>query len=171
MSTTAIIPHPTDQADQPRGITKTVRFEDHGQDFLEWDIENGKVIGCHPFQGSVWIGCFVRNQSIRKGSFLHILTKSERIQMTVKYPVAKVIPINKSYVLSRRKLAMTPGSEWVFFRDGDDLLKDRWSSCAIRIFSACLDEKGEMVLMAERCLPKKVKGIRIRRRVYYSELW
>ena len=27
-----------------------VTFEDQGQDFLEWDIEDGVVVDCRPFQ-------------------------------------------------------------------------------------------------------------------------
>lgn len=39
-----------------RPIT-TVHFEDHGQDFLEWDVdENGTVTDCRPFQASTWVG-------------------------------------------------------------------------------------------------------------------
>lgn len=36
---------------------KRIHFEDHGQDFLWWDIdEEGCVIDCGPFQADVWIG-------------------------------------------------------------------------------------------------------------------
>ena len=35
----------------------TIHFEDHGQDFLEWDVDaNGTVIDCRPFQAAVWVG-------------------------------------------------------------------------------------------------------------------
>jgi hypothetical protein len=35
---------------------KHIEFEDLGQDFLWWevDMETGRVVGCGPFQGSVW---------------------------------------------------------------------------------------------------------------------
>lgn len=36
---------------------KTITFEDMGQDFLEWDIDDKLVVvGCRPFQASVWVG-------------------------------------------------------------------------------------------------------------------
>ena len=43
-----------------------IRFEDHGQDFLEWVIEDlggglGKVIECSPFQNSIWSKMYVLN--------------------------------------------------------------------------------------------------------------
>lgn len=172
MTTTALILHPSVASEEPPKLTKTVRFEDHGQDFLEFDIEDGKVIDCRPFQASIWVGCKVVNTTVRKGSFLNILTKSERLRITLKYPIEKVKKLKLSYQIARRRLAMTPGSEWVFFRDGDEHGKDRWSGREIRIHSASLDDTGEMILMAELCSdPKQGKGIRLRRRVYYSELW
>lgn len=39
---------------------KTLVFEDQGQDFLEWDIDDeDKVVACRPFQGFAWIGTMV----------------------------------------------------------------------------------------------------------------
>lgn len=33
----------------------TIFFEDNGQDFLEWDVdESGVVIDSRPFQGAMW---------------------------------------------------------------------------------------------------------------------
>lgn len=39
-----------------RGPAVTVTFKDHGQDFIEWDIAEGKVVACRPFQAAVWCG-------------------------------------------------------------------------------------------------------------------
>jgi hypothetical protein len=39
----------------------TVRFEDHGQDFLEWDIVDKKVVACRPAQSWLWVGFEVLN--------------------------------------------------------------------------------------------------------------
>lgn len=38
-----------------------VYFEDHGQDFLEWliDDETGKVLDCKPYQARIWVGKYV----------------------------------------------------------------------------------------------------------------
>lgn len=51
-------------------VVTTIRFEDHGQDFLEWDLDvNGKVIECRPFQASIWCGRLVMNNTeLRKYS-------------------------------------------------------------------------------------------------------
>lgn len=36
---------------------KTIFFEDQGQDFLEWDInDDNEVIDSRPFQRRVWVG-------------------------------------------------------------------------------------------------------------------
>jgi hypothetical protein len=57
---------------------RTITFEDHGQDFLKWDIdEKGNVIDCRPFQAWIWcnkivtnhtqlkVGGYVKNKDIR----------------------------------------------------------------------------------------------------------
>ena len=54
----------------------TVFLEDHGQDFLEWDIEDGVVVDCRPFQGWVWVGAKVHNPSIQPGDILEITPKT-----------------------------------------------------------------------------------------------
>lgn len=52
---------------------KRIFFEDDGQDFLEWDInEEGEVVACRPFQGWVWIGVKVHNKDIKPGDHLDI---------------------------------------------------------------------------------------------------
>ena len=37
------------------GTVITIEFEDHGQDFWEWDICNNVVIDCRPFQSFLWV--------------------------------------------------------------------------------------------------------------------
>lgn len=44
---------------------KTIYFEDRGQDFLEWDIQDradgtAVVVACRPFQGFVWKGVLLK---------------------------------------------------------------------------------------------------------------
>ncbi len=39
----------------------TVIFKDEGQDFLEWDIDKGKVVACRPFQEWLWLGTLVHS--------------------------------------------------------------------------------------------------------------
>lgn len=68
----------------------TVHFEDHGQDFLEWDIDaKGVVVGCRPFQADVWAGCVLINNAA-PGARLRILTPRDKRERTVIHPVAKV---------------------------------------------------------------------------------
>ena len=53
----------------------TVLFEDDGQDFLEWDInDKGEVVDCRPSQGDIWIGTKVHNKDIQSGCRLDITT-------------------------------------------------------------------------------------------------
>lgn len=43
--------------------TTIIHFKDHGQDFLEWHVDNatGMIIGCKPFQSVFWVGLRVVN--------------------------------------------------------------------------------------------------------------
>jgi hypothetical protein len=70
--------------------TRTLTFEDHGQDFLEWDIdENGKVVECRPFQGWVWEGAVVHLDTLALGEAPRITPKSGRV-MRLRYPVIDI---------------------------------------------------------------------------------
>ncbi len=69
---------------------RTVFLEDHGQDFLEWDIEDGVVVDCRPFQGWLWKGTKVHNTDIKPGDILKITT-TDGLERTLNYPVEKVM--------------------------------------------------------------------------------
>ena len=70
---------------------------------------------------------------------------------------------------------MTPGSLWVFFRAGDDALRDPWAARTIRIVRATRDKRGRMQLEAEciqlKTIHNNARKVPARRRVKYSELW
>lgn len=70
---------------------KTIVLEDHGQDFLEWDIdEKGVVVGVRPFQEWLWKGTRVLNKIVREGSILKIRLPRRRTDTTLKYRVESV---------------------------------------------------------------------------------
>lgn len=71
---------------------QTIIFEDHGQDFLEWDIKDGIVVECRPFQGWLWNGTKVHNTNIRPGDILKI-TGRDGMRRTLNYRVEKVVEI------------------------------------------------------------------------------
>lgn len=66
-----------------------VHFVDDGQDFLEWDINNGEVVDCSPFQGDAWISTKVHNTDIQEGDILQITTP-HGYEVTLKHPVESV---------------------------------------------------------------------------------
>ncbi|MCK5235903.1 MAG: hypothetical protein KAR06_02870 [Deltaproteobacteria bacterium] len=68
----------------------TVYLEDHGQDFLEWDIEDGVVVACRPFQDWFWKGTRVHNDDIKPGDILFITLRKGMTMTTLKYPVERV---------------------------------------------------------------------------------
>jgi hypothetical protein len=67
----------------------TITFEDHGQDFLEWDIdENGKVIDCRPFQFSVWSKVTVTNKEFKVGG--RVKYTGMGLSGRINYPIAEI---------------------------------------------------------------------------------
>ena len=69
-----------------RGSRHTIVFEDHGQDFLEWEITDGVVTDCRPFQSGVWKGTHVDMTKAAEGQRLPIITASGT--KLILYPVA-----------------------------------------------------------------------------------
>ncbi len=69
----------------------TVTFEDHGQDVLRFHIQDRRVIGCEPFQSSVWCGMEVTFFP-EVGKLLGV-RRADGHEMAIKYPVLKVDPL------------------------------------------------------------------------------
>ncbi len=71
---------------------KTILFEDHGQDFLEWDInELGEVVDSRPYQGWIWSGCMVLNlKELLAGDRISVDIETPRGFRTVNYPIKSV---------------------------------------------------------------------------------
>jgi hypothetical protein len=67
-----------------------VIFQDQGQDFLEWDILEGFVVGCRPCQEDIWKGTRVHDRTINPGDLLTISTTLLRQPRTLEHPVKKV---------------------------------------------------------------------------------
>lgn len=67
-----------------------IEFEDHHQDFLEWEIdENGVVIDSTPFQFKFWGGCQVLNKDeLKVGGYVQL--KTPRGQIQIKYPIKSI---------------------------------------------------------------------------------
>lgn len=73
-------------------VVLRVHFEDHGQDFLRWEINaKGKVIGCEPFQAAHWCGLEVWQPALlRAGDLLHFLDREDDSMRHIKYRLARV---------------------------------------------------------------------------------
>ena len=67
-----------------------VTLEDHGQDFLRWDIEDGVVVDCQPFQDWVWNGTKILNEEFGPGDQLIIQSPKTGTVSTLNYPVEKI---------------------------------------------------------------------------------
>lgn len=82
-----------DDGGMPKGtVYTTVEFEDHGQDFLRWDIDEstGLVFASHPFQGFAWRGCEVNMKALAVGEQLFYRREDGRI-WSVKYPIVSIV--------------------------------------------------------------------------------
>ena len=74
------------RAAEAHGMKHTIVFEDHGQDFLEWDVRNGVVVACRPFQEWAWKGTRVDMTKAAEGRLLPIITP-RGTSMVIRYPV------------------------------------------------------------------------------------
>lgn len=68
-------------------MNTVLTFDDQGQDFLRWVLDEcGIVIGCEPFQESIWNGVRVLDfQNLTEGDLVSIETKTD--VRTLKYPL------------------------------------------------------------------------------------
>lgn len=74
-----------------------IHFEDHGQDFLTWDVDvrNCKVVDAQPYQKDIWTRCTVLNiYELADGDENMVVFESElHLPGTIdkiKYPVTLV---------------------------------------------------------------------------------
>ena len=76
---------------RPSYVAKTIHFEDHAQDFLEWDLSSDDmVVDCRPFQRSVWVGCKVVNADVEVGERVHYLAPGSGRVHVIAYPVEAI---------------------------------------------------------------------------------
>lgn len=65
-----------------------IEFEDYGQDFLEWYIdERGFVLDSKPFQSFLWVGKFTIPQFVKVGELLPIWIEKGSY---IKYPIKSI---------------------------------------------------------------------------------
>lgn len=70
-------------------VVCTLHLEDHGQDFLEWDLDaQHRVVGCRPYQDSVWRGLQLARLP-RPGERPELVKPGSNRWLN--YPVAKVV--------------------------------------------------------------------------------
>ena len=69
-----------------------IRFEDHGQDFLTWEVnEFGVVVDCKPCQTFVWKGCVVKKHTkLGKGDKVIYGEKDFKGLCEISHPVLEI---------------------------------------------------------------------------------
>lgn len=68
-----------------------IHFEDHGQDFLTWDVDimTAKVVDCRPFQADIWCQFTVLNlDDLEVGGKVEGFSKMDILQL--KYPIESI---------------------------------------------------------------------------------
>lgn len=67
-----------------------IRFEDHMQDFLAWEVlEDGTITDSLPFQFSIWSKWTITNfNELKVGGYVEI--KKDDKEMTIKYPIEEI---------------------------------------------------------------------------------
>lgn len=76
---------------------KTIYFQDNGQDFTHWQIDDkGMVVDSQPFQAHIWTGCKVLNHAIiQPGDEVYLQLKDGH-EMTLRHLIEGVTPINSA---------------------------------------------------------------------------
>jgi hypothetical protein len=71
-----------------------IHFEDHGQDFLTWQVDNlGFVVDCRPFQASVWCGVEVLGpRRLFVGGTVRYVRGDRPQSKTIRYPIKAIEP-------------------------------------------------------------------------------
>lgn len=72
-----------------------ITFEDHGQDFLTWQLDNnGVVVDCTPFQATTWCGCAVNAHSLLEvGDCVTYVRDGRDVTIgSIRYPIAAIEP-------------------------------------------------------------------------------
>lgn len=71
-------------------VTRTIEFEDGGQDFTEFDLDaTGMVVDVRPCQAWLWQGRFVSNPAAKNGELIVLVSPGEKHGMQLRYPVLK----------------------------------------------------------------------------------
>ncbi|MFC5525251.1 hypothetical protein ACFPPA_05790 [Rhodanobacter ginsengisoli] len=71
-----------------------IHFEDHGQDFLTWQLDNnGIVVDSSPFQADLWCGVEVDKPGMLKvGGLVSCRHPNYVLTTTLRYPIAAIEP-------------------------------------------------------------------------------
>lgn len=77
-----------------------IHFEDHGQDFLDWIVDDkGTVIDVNPFQLSIWGGNQVLGiDTLQTGDQVHYISKHDGKAKYIRYPVERIETVPETNV-------------------------------------------------------------------------
>ncbi len=72
-------------------LYRLITFEDHGQDFLKWLInEDNVIVHCEPFQSWLWNGRKVLTETLVVGGNIKFVTNTYPEGIELKYPIKSI---------------------------------------------------------------------------------
>jgi hypothetical protein len=87
-------------------MIKRIEFEDHGQDFLWWDVDcdSYQVVDCGPFQSDIWTNITLINMERLETGVCPSFVLTEQINVcnphittfTLNYPIVKIEDKNQA---------------------------------------------------------------------------
>lgn len=95
--------------DEAAPVRVRIHLQDHGQDFLWWDLEERdrlsyRVVDCGPFQAWMWTQYFVRKDSVRKGH--QPLISKDRVDCSpLLYPITRIERLARALHTSMARVA------------------------------------------------------------------
>ncbi len=118
-----------------------ITFQDHGQDFLIWRIENDKVVDSQPFQFRQWGGAKILNgESLKVGACVEIHAPRPINQfISIKYPIESIQVLPDAFGYEVEILLNAGGAE-------TETITKRWQ---VKSYAAAC-KNGRLVKRAKR---------------------
>lgn len=88
-----------------------LHLEDHGQDFLWFVVEGGRVIDAGPFQAKLWVGKLATRTRFAPGDTIFLKDTGGQSVYSLRYPVVRVDVLSWAEPTFAKKLALRDAAE------------------------------------------------------------
>ncbi|MEO5336899.1 MAG: thermonuclease family protein [Magnetospirillum sp. WYHS-4] len=87
-----------------------LQFEDHGQDFLWWEVMDGEVIDSAPCQAWAWVGTDLLDDHVVPGQKIMIRFRPDDPAVLLRYPIARIKYLDRPAPSGRPRRAALAGA-------------------------------------------------------------